>query len=124
MSTLNCNIEKHANDLLIMSFNIQSINSKFDEVSTLIQTLTKKNISPDIICLQELWQFPPNANFAIPGYHKLVYKLRSENVKGGGVGLFIKNNLGYSINKANSIFVNHYTNHCLLKLLILEVKKF
>jgi hypothetical protein len=68
----------------IMTLNIQSISSKFDELSELIVLLQTFKCSPDIICLQELWQFPKNAVFSLPGYSPLVCKLRSGTLRGGG----------------------------------------
>jgi len=50
-----------------MSLNVQSINAKFTELCDLLANF-EPNFLPDIICLQELWQFPSNANFNIPGY--------------------------------------------------------
>ena len=87
---LNYTFEKTSSNLSLMSINLQSINSKYPELCELISALTKNKSEPDIICVQELWQFPPDANFSIPGYHDLIYKLRRNNVQGGGVGIYIK----------------------------------
>ena len=80
---------KNTGEISIMSLNIQSISAKFNELRDLIILFNQSNCSPDIICLQELWQFPPGANFSLPGYGSLVSKLRNEDVQGGGVGFFI-----------------------------------
>jgi hypothetical protein len=72
----------------IMTLNIQSISAKFSELKELIISLSMYNTSPDIICLQELWQFNLNQNFQLPGYGKLIYRLRADGVQGGGGRLF------------------------------------
>ena len=103
---LNYTIEKTSSNLSLMSINLQSINSKFSELCELIAALVKNNSEPDIICVQELWQFPSDANFSIPGFHDLIYKLRRNNVQGGGVGIYIKSCFNYSLNSTSSVFVD------------------
>ena len=71
----------------IMSLNIQSLSSKFSEFLEFINLLSSSDCAPDVICLQELWQFPVYANFTLPGYNSLEYKLRNPNTQGGGVGI-------------------------------------
>jgi hypothetical protein len=44
--------------------------------------------APDIICIQELWQFPDLLAFTIPGSENLLCKLRRNNVQGGGVDIY------------------------------------
>ena len=78
---------KNIKDITLMSLNIQSLPSKFNDFKELISFFNKNNCAPDIICLQELWQFPSLAGFSLPGYSPLIYKLRSNNVQGGGVGI-------------------------------------
>ncbi len=77
-----CRITDEQKELLVLSVNIQSLTAKFCELKELLFDLSKSNIVPDIICLQELWHFPQNANFTINNYHPLIYKLR-ENTQGG-----------------------------------------
>ena len=81
--------EFESEGIIIMSLNIQSINAKFSEFKDLIATLVSNGTVPDIICLQELWRFPHLANFNLPGYKPLCYKLRSDLVQGGGGGDYL-----------------------------------
>ena len=97
------NYKQDSKSLSFMTFNIQSISSKFTEFLELICILDKSNSSPDVICLQELWSFPDFKYFNLPNYHPLCFKLR-KNAQGGGVGLFIKNNLKFSILQQASVF--------------------
>jgi hypothetical protein len=66
------------NELKIMSLNIQSLPAKYAEFRTFISCLQIKICEPDFICLQELWQFPSNVDFSLPGYHPLIFKLRND----------------------------------------------
>ena len=102
-SVIDCQ-EINNNGLMILSLNIQSLPAKFLDFKEFLGTLSSKNIFPDILCLQELWQFPSCANFSINGYHPLVYKLRGDNVQGGGVGLYIKDTLEFNIKTNISTF--------------------
>ena len=80
------------NDFLVMSLNVQSLNAKFNDLIDLLDSLTYSKC-PDIICMQELWQFPDKMDFSLAGYQPLFYKLRSGAVQGGGVGIFVKMDL-------------------------------
>ncbi len=83
-STVNCS-KKSNNALNILSFNIQSLCSKFNDLTDLISELCDSGSQPDLICLQEIWQLPNDSNFCIHGYQPLVYKCRSNNTQGGGL---------------------------------------
>lgn len=106
-----------------MTLNVQSLNSKYDDLVELIALLNVRNSSPDILCLQELWQFPDDADFNIPGYSNLVYKLRRNNVQGGGVGIFVKSDLHFSVDVASSIFVDRIFESILLEVTVNRNKK-
>jgi Reverse transcriptase (RNA-dependent DNA polymerase)/Endonuclease/Exonuclease/phosphatase family len=95
---------KHSNNLKIMSLNIQSLTAKFSELKNLIASLQINNCEPDILCLQELWQFNTDVDFSIAGYHPLLYKIRSNNVQGGGVGIYVKNVYNFTHLSAVSVF--------------------
>ena len=105
------------NDLTIISINIQSITSKFSEFSQLINNLNAHNAAPDVICLQELWNFPPDAAFNLNGYHPLVFSLRHNNVQGGGVGIYIKTKFTFNLMPEYSIFVDR-----IFESIVVEIK--
>ena len=73
-----------------MSFNIQSLPSKFNEFQELIQNFQINKCEPDIICLQEIWQIVHLSAFSLDDYNPIEYKLRSNSTQGGGVGIYIK----------------------------------
>jgi len=92
------------NDLTVLSLNIQSLNSKYTELKDLILELSTQKIMPDVICLQELWQFPSDVEFKINGYSSLKYRLRGDNVQGGGVGIYVRDHLNAIFKEGYSIF--------------------
>ena len=88
----------------VLSVNIQSLQSKFNDLQALISSLLANKCAPDLICLQEIWRIPGSEFLNLDGYHPLEYLSRQFNVQGGGVGIFVKKNLNFSINKKLSIF--------------------
>ena len=97
------------NDFFVMSLNVQSLNAKFDDLKALLDSLTYSKC-PDIICMQELWQFPEKRDFSLAGYQPLFYKLRSGTVQGGGVGIFVTNGLNCTIDLNSTVFSSEFTN--------------
>jgi hypothetical protein len=93
-------------NLAILTLNIQSLPSKFTEFSEFIRSLQISNSAPDIICLQELWQFPDPSMFTLPGYNELIYKLRRNHVQGGGVGIYVKSGINFTPLQQLSVFVD------------------
>ena len=97
---------KNANKPSVLSINIQSLQSKFNNFSTFINSLLVNKCAPDIICIQELWQIPGSDYFILDGYHPLVYKLRHSSTQGGGVGIYVKKELNFSVNAELSVFAD------------------
>jgi exonuclease III len=93
-------------NLSIFTFNIQSLPAKFVEFSELIRCLQLVNAEPDIICLQEIWQFPDHSLFQLPGYADLIFKQRRNNVQGGGVAIYVKSSIKFSPLPQLSVFVD------------------
>jgi len=93
------------NKFNILSLNIQSLSSKFEQFKILINNLSISNREPSVICLQELWKLNPDCNFDLPGYQPLVFKSRSNNVQGGGVGFYVK--IGISFNLLHNFSLFH-----------------
>jgi exonuclease III len=64
-----------------------------------------KNISIDVIALQEIWDVSHPELFVIPGYKPLICKKR-RGMRGGGVGFFVKEHLTVQILDQLSPFEN------------------
>ena len=106
-TTINCNYidtdkicKLQTDKILVLSLNIQSLPSKFLELSELVNEFTS---CPDVICLQETWKVINNAMFPLVNYHNLETNTRSV-ARGGGVGIYVKQNLSYKILKQYSVF--------------------
>ena len=88
---------------VFLSINIQSLNSKFDELKHFITELNSKKICIDIIAIQEVWEIRSPDLVNLPGFQPLVFKSRI-NMRGGGVGFYVRNGLNFSIMENLSSF--------------------
>jgi hypothetical protein len=72
------------NSPLLISLNIQSLQSKFEKLLNFINELNQSGIIVDIIAIQETWKIHHPDLFAIPGFHPLITSNRADP---RGVGL-------------------------------------
>ena len=107
---------KQRNDFSMLSVNIQSLPAKFTEFSQFISILNASNAAPDVICLQELWNFPLDASFKLNGYHPLAYTLRHNNVQGGGIGIYVKSKFSFTVLPEYSVFMDR-----ILETIVIEI---
>jgi hypothetical protein len=70
--------------------------SKYDSLNVFVLELLAKGINVELIALQEIWnvEFPDLLD--IEGFQPLIYKQRT-NMRGGGVGFYVKNNINFEI---------------------------
>ena len=113
---------KHSPNLSMLSLNIQSITAKFDEFNDLLQSL--ENFKFDVICLQEIWKMHNPDLFHLNGYHKLLFKSRTANVQGGGVGIFVNNQLKVKNLPEYSIFIDKIIETIFIEIELPSKKKF
>ena len=85
---------KNNTDPLIISINIQSINSKYDALKTYVCQLDGLGIQADIILLQETWEVKFPKHFHLPGYQTIIARTRV-GMRGGGVGFFVRDGLHF-----------------------------
>jgi hypothetical protein len=90
---------------IYISINVQSLLSKYDQLVEFINELYAAKISIDVIAVQEIWDicYPELVN--IPGFQTLAYKTR-RNMRGGGVGFYVRNNLNFQVLEELSPFAN------------------
>ena len=86
---------KNSNRPLYLSLNVQSLMSKFSELKSFINLMTKNDINLEIIALQETWDISVPDLVNIPGY-SFVSKNR-KNQRGGGVGFYVKSGLVFKV---------------------------
>ena len=69
----------------------------------LIGELNKSNVSIDLIILQETWNVVFAELLELPGYQPLITRNR-RNMRGGGVGMYIRKGVNLKIKKNLEIF--------------------
>ena len=85
--------------------NCQSITSHWDALHDLLCTMNSDTNKLDFIGLTEIFYIHDNVNYSIDGYHPILYKTRPANMRGrGGVALYIKENLQYTVRQDLSVF--------------------
>ena len=91
------------NNCSVLSWNIQSLPSKFTEFKDCLDFYHSKGFQFDIIVLQEIWKLNDEDLFKLNGY-KFICKQRS-NGTGGGVGIYIRDCLKFKLLPQYSIFI-------------------
>ena len=89
---------------VIMSGNIQSLQSKFNSFSDWLTILESKNLIIDVIALQECWEIKDPSSTALHSYHDFIFNTRTK-ARGGGVGFYVKKSLNYTLIHELSFFV-------------------
>jgi len=77
---------------LILGLNVQSLQSKFENLKTFLLEISKNN-NISILALQETWNIPHPNLINMPGF-KFVYSGRKCS-RGGGVGFFVRDSLNF-----------------------------
>ena len=90
---------------VILQWNAQSIIAHGSELKHNVYNTPQK---PDIICIQESW-LKNRINYALDNY-SIIRKDRIGE-RGGGVCIFIKNNIAYKIKENKSVNINLEYNH-------------
>jgi exonuclease III len=109
--------------LSIMSINIQSLPSKFSEFLEMIAFMSSSSCNPDIICVQETWKIMDPELYCLPGYHCPMFKLR-ENKQGGGVAIYVKDVVSYSIIDKYSTTIDKVVDCLFIEIRTVCKKKF
>jgi hypothetical protein len=100
---------------IYLSVNIQSLNSKFEQLKYQITELLESNVMIDVIAIQETWEIRYPDTLCIPGFQELIYKNRL-GMRGGGVGFYVRNGLNFSIIDELSPFENKIFESLTIKL--------
>ena len=107
---------------IVMSLNIQSLPAKFNEFSELLTEFPDFDSSPEVICLQETWHVPDNSMFPLNFYHPLQTNL-GQGARGGGVVIFVEENISFKILNKFSIFVKRIFESLFVEVTIASGKK-
>ena len=64
------------------------------------------SFSFDLIGISEIYRCCNDSRLSLPGYHDLISRCREDGPR-GGVGLFVKDKLNYTIRDDISVFIPH-----------------
>jgi len=92
---------KNCKTPIILSLNIQSLHSKFNDLKNLLLSLCNQKTNVVAIALQEIWQIPHSDMLNIPNF-TFVFKQRTQ-CRGGGVAFFIHNDYSFKILDEHSL---------------------
>ena len=98
-------LSETVNEPIFLSVNIQSLLSKHERLVQLLLELNSANIIVDAIAVQEIWDVRYPELVDIPGFKQLLYKKRAD-MRGGGVGFYIREGLNANIVENLSPFEN------------------
>jgi exonuclease III len=86
---------KNTSDPVMISINIQSINSKYESLKSFVRTVQDSDIPLDLIILQETWEIKFPSQLTIPGFQNIVSRTRDRG-RGGGVGIYVRDGLNFN----------------------------
>ena len=98
----------------VVSLNVQSMNNKFDKIRVLADST-----GAAILAIQETWFHNPSTGYSIKGYQQpfIVTRKDGGSNSGGGVGLWISENITY-----DNLKVKFQDRHCEMQAVYLPNK--
>ena len=76
------------------------------------------NFSFDFIGLSEVFNVERDQRLNLPGYQDIVYRTRDDGRGGGGgVGLFVKENISFRVRHDLSVFIPHIIESIFIEVL-------
>ena len=118
-----CTKFRNTNNFFIMCLNIQSLSAKFNDLHQLISNMLYSNCAPDVICLQETWQIPNSNLLSLPNYFPLEYLTQRNSLQGGGVGMYLKESVQYTVLKEKSIMFDKIYESLFVEVITSNKKK-
>jgi exonuclease III len=85
--------------------------------------MSHNNCSPEVICLQEIWQVVDFDMYRITGYHKPLFRTRSNNVQGGGVAIYVKSCFTVNELPQYSVFIDKIIETIFVEIITPSKKK-
>jgi hypothetical protein len=100
---------------MYLSINIQSLMSKHSNLVSEIADMQQHNLFIDAIAIQEIWDLRYPELVPISGFQEILYKKR-RNMRGGGVGFYVRNGISAEIIENLSPFENKIIEALTIKL--------
>ncbi len=86
--------------------NCRSISANWEGITSLLYDLQGENFSFDYIGMSEVFKCDRDSRLNLPGFHDFITRTRVDR-NGGGVGIFIKENINFKIRDDLSVFIPH-----------------
>ena len=103
-----------------LSLNIRSLPGKWSEFRDYISDLNGNDFKFSVIAIQEVWNVPKGVCFELDGYKPLEFRIRDPSGlngnAGGGVGLWVDNELEYDVIEKLSVFEPHFFESLFIKV--------
>ena len=121
-SELNGKLQTRDNSSLsYYSHNIRSLPGHWNDHKELLSTLYEEtSFKFTCIALQEIWNIPSGVSYDLPGYHKLVYKIRDESGMngnaGGGIGIWVDSKYEFEVLDNISLFESRVYESIFIKI--------
>jgi exonuclease III len=106
---------KQSKRSIYLSLNVQSLMSKHEKLAMEISELEQKNVIIDVIAIQEIWDIRYPELVSLDGFNPIIFKKR-RNMRGGGVGFYIRKGLNAEIIENLSPFENKIIETLTLRL--------
>ena len=82
---------------LLAGWNVGSLPAKFIKLKDELAVLSEGGVRFDVLALQEVWNAKLGDDFEIQGYQKPIFKVRGCKNPHGGVGIYVKDGLNFSV---------------------------
>ena len=99
--------------------NCRGLSSNWDSFKDLICNLHTDKFAFDFIGMSELFRIDGDMRLRLPGYHPLLSRTRDDGPR-GGVGLFVKGHINYTVRNDLSVFIPHIFESVFIEI---EIKK-
>ena len=102
--------------------NCRGISVNWNDFKDLIFDLTGEDASFEFIGLSEVYKCESDTRLLLPGYHPLITRTRNLDNR-GGVGLFIRSNIKFTIREDLSVFIPHIFESIFIEYISIKKKR-
>ncbi len=124
VNNFTASVNELVNPFSLFCINCQSLNSHIESLRYLMADISNEKFQFDIIGVTETFRIHEDFNYGLNGYHPLISKTRADDDDShGGVGLYIKEHLSYSLRSDLSVFIPHVIETLFVEVNLNKTKK-